>query len=121
MEVINDLLGYDGLKIVQDPELFSFSIDSILLASFATINRKTKRVIDLCSGNAPIPLYLSLRTKYPIVGVEIQKKPFQLAQKSVIINNKEEQIEIINDDLKGISKKFGQQSFDLVTCNPPFF
>ena len=74
MEVINDLLGYEGLKIVQDPEMFNFSIDSMLLGSFVTINKKTKRIIDLCSGNAPIPLYLTLRTKNRIVGVEIQKK-----------------------------------------------
>lgn len=121
MEVINDLLGYEGLKIVQDPEMFNFSIDSMLLGSFVTINKKTKRIIDLCSGNAPIPLYLTLRTKNRIVGVEIQKKAFQLAQKSVIINNKEEQIIIYNRDLKGISRELGNQAFDLVTCNPPFF
>ena len=30
MKVINDLLGYDNLKIVQNPEWFSFSLDSVL-------------------------------------------------------------------------------------------
>ncbi len=121
MEVINDLLGYEGLKIVQDTDMFGFSTDSMLLASFATVNRKVNRILDLCTGNAPIPLYLTLRTKKKIIGVEIQKKPFQLATKSVIINNKKEQIEIINNNLIGISKELGFQSFDLVTCNPPFF
>lgn len=121
MEVVNDLLGYDGIKIVQDPSMFHFSIDSMMLAYFCTINNKTKRIIDLCSGNAPIPLYLTLRTNNPIIGVEIQEKAFQLAQKSVIINNKEKQITILNDDLKNINQKLGKQAFDLVCCNPPFF
>ena len=30
-EVLNDLLGYDGLKIIQNPEMFNFSLDSTLL------------------------------------------------------------------------------------------
>ena len=28
-EVLNDLLGYDGLKIIQNPEMFNFSLDSL--------------------------------------------------------------------------------------------
>lgn len=121
MEVINNLLGYEGLKIVQDPDLFNFSIDSVLLGYFATINRKTNRILDLCSGNAPIPLYLTLRTKNHITGVEIQEKAFILGEKSVKINNKDNQISLLNNDLKDINKVLGRQSFDLITCNPPFF
>ncbi|MBP5445741.1 MAG: tRNA1(Val) (adenine(37)-N6)-methyltransferase [Acholeplasmatales bacterium] len=120
MEVINDLLGYDGLKIYQNPEMFSFSIDSMILGYFATINKKTNKIIDLCTGNAPIPLYLTLRTKAHITGVEIQKKVYELGCKSVKINNKEESITLLNEDLKGISERL-KETFDLVTCNPPFF
>lgn len=120
IEVENDLLGYEGLKIIQCPEMFSFSIDSMILAHFATITKKTKRIVDLCSGNAPIPLYLTLRTKEHIMGVEIQKKAYELGAKSVKINSKEDQITLLNDDLKGISGKIGH-NFNLVICNPPFF
>lgn len=120
VEVINSLLGYEKIKIVQCPEAFNFSIDSMLLASFCTINKKTKRIIDLCTGNAPIPLYLTMRTKEQIKGIEIQKKIYELGLKSVRINNMETQIKLYNDDLIGINKKFAE-SFDLVTCNPPFF
>ena len=120
MEVINDLLGYDGLKIVQNPDMFSFSIDSMILGYFATINKKTNKIIDLCTGNAPIPLYLTLRTKAHITGVEIQKKVYELGVKSVKMNNKEDSITLLNLDLKGVSEKLDKK-FDLVTCNPPFF
>ncbi len=121
MEVVNELLGVPGLKIIQDSEMFSFSIDSVILADFATINKSTKKIVDLGTGNAPIPLYLTLRTKNEIIGIEIQEKSYQLAQKSVKINNKEHQIKIFNDNLIGINKKIGQGIFDLVICNPPFF
>ncbi|MCL2522797.1 MAG: tRNA1(Val) (adenine(37)-N6)-methyltransferase [Erysipelotrichales bacterium] len=120
-EVINDLMGYEGLKIIQNPEMFNFSLDSMLLAAFATVNNKTKRIIDLCTGNAPIPLYLTLRTKYPIIGIEIQKEVFDLAERSIKLNNLESQITVINADVKNIHQKIGKQSFDLVLCNPPFF
>lgn len=120
MEVINDLLGYDGLKIVQNPEMFSFSIDSMILGYFATINKKTNKIIDLCTGNAPIPLYLTLRTKAHITGVEIQKKVYELGVKSVKMNNKDNQITLLNEDLKGVSSRI-KEKVDLITCNPPFF
>lgn len=121
METINELLGVPSLKICQETDMFRFSIDSLLLASFATINKATKRIIDLGTGNAPIPLYLSLRTTKPIIGVEIQQRVYDLAVKSVKINCKESQIAIVNDNIIGISKKIGENKFDLVTCNPPFF
>ena len=44
IEVINDLLGYDGLKIIQCPDMFHFSLDSSLLGDFVTINPQDKRI-----------------------------------------------------------------------------
>ena len=36
LKKVNELLGRPLIKIYQDPELFSFSLDSMLLADFAT-------------------------------------------------------------------------------------
>lgn len=118
--VCNELLGREGIKIYQDTDCFNFSLDSILLANFVSIPKCCKKIVDLCCGNAPIPLYLSLRTNSSIIGVEIQEFSFNLACESVKINNKEN-IEILNQDLKGVSKILGGNIFDVVTCNPPFF
>jgi tRNA1Val (adenine37-N6)-methyltransferase len=120
-EVINDLLGYDGLKIIQVPDAFNFSLDSTLLAHFVSIPKKTKQIIDLGCGNAPIPLFLTLRTNASIIGVEIQNEIADLANRSVTMNNLSHQIQIINQDLKHIYKIVGANRFDVVTCNPPFF
>ena len=121
VEVINDLLGYDGMKIIQRPDMFNFSLDSTLLADFANTLTKTKKILDLGTGNAPIPLFLSLKTKAKIIGVEIQKDVYDIAVRNIEINNLQDQIEIINDDIKGIHKKYENSEFDLITCNPPFF
>ena len=89
-EVINDLLGYEGLKIIQRPDIFNFSLDSTLLASFVTINNSDKKIIDLGTRNAPIPLFLSLRTKAEIYGIELQEEIYDLVKDKnhIVIANK---------------------------------
>jgi tRNA1(Val) A37 N6-methylase TrmN6 len=77
-------------------------------------------IVDFCTGNAPIPLYLTLRTKAHITGIEIQKKVYELGVKSVKMNNKDNQITLLNEDLKGVSSRI-KEKVDLITCNPPFF
>ena len=89
METINDLLNYNGLKIVQNTDWFKFSLDSVLLANFVNVNKKTK-IIDFCTGNAPSPLFLSHKTNQKIVAVELQKEIYDLANKSVKLNHLEE-------------------------------
>ena len=45
MDVVNDLLNYDNIKIVQNSDWFSFSLDSVLLANFVHVNNKM-RIMD---------------------------------------------------------------------------
>lgn len=118
--IINDLLNYSNLKIIQNKDYFNFSLDSVLLPNFVLLSPNTKNILDLCTGNAPIPLILSTKTKANIIGVEIQKEIYDLAKKSVKLNNINS-ISLINDDVKNITKKFETDSFDIITCNPPYF
>ena len=121
MEKINYLLGYKDLKIYQDTEMFNFSLDSVLLPNFITISKNTKNIMDIGTGNAPIPLILSTKTKAKIIGVEIQKQVSDLAKKSVKLNKLENQITIINEDINKIKNDYESDYFDIITCNPPFF
>lgn len=120
-KVINDLVGYDNLKIVQVNDYFNFSLDSVLLANFVNLTPKVKNILDLGTGNAPIPLILSTMTKEKIIGIEIQKEIYDLAIDSVKINNLENQIEIKNIDIKELLKYYKPESFDLILSNPPYF
>ena len=121
MEVINYLLGYKNLKIVQNTDMFNFSLDSVLLPNFVTLNKNTAKILDIGCGNAPIPLILSTKTSAKIIGVEIQKDVYELALKTVKMNDLEKQIEIINDDINNIYTYFETESFDTVVSNPPYF
>lgn len=121
MEVINYLLGYKDYYIVQNTDMFNFSLDSVLIPNFATINTNVKNILDIGCGNAPIPLILSTKTNANIIGVEIQKEVYELALKSVKINNLESRIKIINGDINEMYNLFETETFDIITCNPPFF
>lgn len=120
MERIDDILGYKNLKIYQNSNYFAFSLDSIILANYANIRLRDKQIVDFCTGNAVIPLILSRRTKAKIYGIEIQEKLAKLAKKSIEYNKLNDQIEIVNEDIKDFSKK-NISKFDLVLCNPPYF
>ena len=109
------------MYIMQDTDMFNFSLDSVLLPNFITINKSTKNVLDIGCGNAPIPLILSTKTDAHITGVEIQKEVYDLALESVKINDLENRIKIINADINELYKDLETESFDIITCNPPFF
>lgn len=119
--VKNRLLNYGDAIIYQDVDWFKFSIDSVLLANFVTIRLRDKKIIDLCSGNAPIPMLLSFKTKSKIYGIELQKEVYDLGVRSIIENKMDSQIDFINGNIKDVGNLFCSDSFDVVVCNPPYF
>lgn len=116
---LNDLYDY-GLKIYQDDDNFKFSLDSILLAE--TVDSYcNSRIMDLCCGNASLPLILCTKGYNNIFGMEVQKKVYDLANKSVDYNLLTDKIHLINDNVTNANKYFDGGYFDVVTCNPPYF
>lgn len=119
MEEENYIFGNEDLVIYQNENLFKMSLDSILLARFVKINKTTKKIIDIGTGNAPIPLVLSKRGNFDILAVEIQNEIYKLGKKSIDANKKD--IKIINADIKSEYKNIENEIYDIVTCNPPYF
>ncbi|GGO09112.1 tRNA1(Val) (adenine(37)-N6)-methyltransferase [Saccharibacillus kuerlensis] len=117
-ERIDDLLT-QNLHIIQSPEVFSFSMDAVLLGRFASVPARG-RVLDLCTGNGVIPLLLSTRTKAKIEGVEIQERLADMAERSITMNGLQEQITIHHMDLKHFHEIAGHGMYDAVTVNPPY-
>lgn len=121
MIVRNKLLNFKNKVIYQDSESFLFSLDSVLLANFVTLRLSDKKIIDLCCGNAPIPMLLTFRTDAKIFGVEIQKDIYCMGIQSIKENLMDKQVCLINDDVKNLHNYELCESFDIVTCNPPYF
>mgnify|MGYP001277046373 CR=1 FL=1 len=116
-----DYLLAENLRIIQSPSLFAFSLDAVLLAKFVHVPMGRGSIIDLCTGNAIIPLLLSTRTKASILGVEIQEQLYNMGKRSVLYNQLEKQISLIHGDIKDMPQKLGYSKFDVVTVNPPYF
>ncbi len=83
--------------------------------------KNNMKIIDFCTGNAPIPMILSTLTDSNIIGVELQKEIYNLAVQSVKINNLEDRITLLNMNVLDIFNVYETDSFDLITCNPPYF
>lgn len=116
-----DYIIENELSIIQSPTVFSFSLDAILLASFAWVPIKRGKIIDLCTGNGIIPLLLSRRSEVPIEGVEIQARLFDMGKRSIALNQLGEQLTLHQADIRELPGSIKQESYDAVTCNPPYF
>ncbi|MFF3103550.1 tRNA1(Val) (adenine(37)-N6)-methyltransferase [Viridibacillus arvi] len=116
-----DYLLAEELRIIQSPSVFSFSLDAVLLAKFVNVPYQRGKLVDLCAGNGAIPLFLSARTKAHITGVELQDRLVDMANRSVHYNKLDQQIEIMQGDVKTIASLLGAEKYDVVTCNPPYF
>lgn len=116
-----DYLLAEDLRIIQSPSVFSFSLDAVLLARFVGVPINKGKIVDLCSGNGVIPLFLSARTKAEIIGVELQERLWDMAERSIKYNGLENQIQMVLGDVKEIPPVLGIEKYDAVTCNPPYF
>lgn len=117
-----DQLFSEDVEIIQSAEVFSFSIDAVLLANFAEIKKsQSANIVDLCAGNGAVGLFVSRRTKGHISMVEIQPRLADMAERSVKLNHLEKQISVFNQDLNDSEKVIAPDSIDAVLCNPPYF
>lgn len=107
--------------IYQRKDVFAFSMDAVLLAKFARVPGESGRIIDLCAGNGAVPLMMSLRTKAKIDAVEIQELLCDLANKSIDYNDLRNQVRVVHSDILALKEEVGWESYDTVTCNPPYF
>ncbi len=115
-----DDLQIKGLKIIQDKEGFCFGIDAVLLANFAKV-KKDARVVDLGTGTGIIPILLAGKSKAKeIIGIEIQEKVAQMANRSVYLNHLEDKVKILNADLNHLETILKKNEFHVVTSNPPY-
>ena len=115
-----DDLQINGYKIIQHPDKFCFGMDAVLLSAFATVN-EGERVLDLGTGTGILPILLEAKTEGEhFTGLEIQSESAEMANRSVILNNLQDKIDIIEGDIKEASKIFGKASMNVVTSNPPY-
>ena len=115
-----DDLQIRGYKILQKTDGFCFGMDAVLLSDYARV-KKDARVMDLCSGTGIVAILLE--AKYPldsVVALEYQESYVDMARRSLAINGQEGKIRIDQGDVKEVRARYRQDSYDYITCNPPY-
>lgn len=119
-----DDLQRNGCRIIQNPALFCFGMDAVLLASFAEQGKGTaRRTLDLCSGNGVVPILMDARSNGEsgtYTGLEINPVNVDMASRSAQLNGQQERIHFIEGDVRECSSFIAAASCDAVTVNPPY-
>ncbi|TDV24162.1 tRNA1Val (adenine37-N6)-methyltransferase [Mycoplasmopsis mustelae] len=123
---VKNSLGFDSnLWIYQDKSMFNYSVDTILLGNFISLNKKTKRALEIGTNNAALAIFIAKRSEnLSIDAIEIQSKAIELAQINIGINNLNKQINLIHSDFKDYWKNMilkPHQKYQVIFCNPPFY
>ena len=120
-ERVDSLLA-ENLQIIQSADVFSFSLDAVLLADFVkSVSRPDRKAVDLCAGNGAVGLFISKKFAGRIDQVEIQSRLADMNQRSLELNGLTDRIKVYNRDLKDAFSFLEKDSYDVVTCNPPYF
>ena len=112
-----DEIGFGGLKLIQDTEMFCYGVDAVLLARFAS-RISHKKAADLGTNNGVIPILMSyMGGAEHITGAEMQERACRLAERNIEINGLKDRISICHTDILDITAHFSPGSFDCVVTN----
>jgi len=112
--------GIRDIKVYQNKNGYRFSVDAVLLSSFANM-RYARNIADLGAGSGIIGLLLA--RKYPkasIMLVELQESLYRLVVKNIAINGLEDRVSAVLSDITHLRGASEYMSYDLVVSNPPF-
>lgn len=109
----------DTLSICVTPD-HKFGTDAFLLADFARARCRDK-IVDLGTGCGIIPLILYKKFSPNIIyGLDIQPKAIRQFQHTVSFCHLEGKVIPLEGDLKEVKGLLPFDTFDIVTCNPPY-
>lgn len=114
-----DDLG-NGLAIIQQPDAYCFTSDSVLLANLVQANAKSI-VVDLCSGSGIVGILGNIKNhpKHTYC-LELQGYLCDCAVRSIEYNQLSD-ISVVQGDARDSSSIIGREIADVVTANPPYY
>ncbi|ONI45881.1 hypothetical protein AN641_02965 [Candidatus Epulonipiscioides gigas] len=116
-----DDIQRNGYKLIQNPTEFCFGIDAVLLSHFVSGIKLNSKILDIGTGTGIIPLLIyAIHQKGNYLGIEIQENMAEMATRTMLLNNVENNIFIKCLDIKNFKENFKQESFDIIVSNPPY-
>ena len=107
----SDYIPANGMRIFQKKGVFSFSMDSVLLASYGA---SKGRVLDLGCGSGYLAL-MATKDADEVVAVDRSKEAVALVEKSAAANG------VAIHTVAGDFRKLDLAPFDVIFTNPPFY
>lgn len=118
-EVLDDL-QLDNLKIIQNREGYCFTSDSVILSNFV-FAKNLDNCVEIGCGSGVISILVEHKNKpNKIYSFEIQERLADMARRSVLLNNKQDKIQIIHDKIQNYQTYIKKNSINVVFSNPPY-
>lgn len=120
-EITEDYIEYADLVVYQRKKGYRFSLDSILIADFATRQGVNGKVLDVGTGCGVVAMLIARlnRGVERVIAVEVQEALARLAMKNVIKNGLTDRIEVVHAEVTEYMERAGMK-FDGIVSNPPF-
>lgn len=109
----------NGMFIWQSTDEFKFTMDAVLLAAFPLLKKKMK-VADLGAGTGAVSMLAAAREDIDMTSIEINHAVAELLRKSVWENGLENNIKVLEEDIRDVKHSFVSGSYELVLTNPPY-
>ena len=115
-----DDLQYNGLKIIQNKNLYCFTCDAVLLANFVKATYKDD-ILDLCSGSGVVGILALAKTNAKsLTCLEMQKVMSDMCQKTIEMNELTNKVRVVNARVQDAVKILGNEKYSIIVCNPPY-
>lgn len=96
---------------------YRYSIDALLLAGFVKDDKEQTKILDIGTGSGIITLLISKRfPNWEFSAVEIQQDLYEIANENFQLHKLN--VDLLYCDYRDLE---GQDSYDIIVCNPPFF
>lgn len=120
-----DDLQYNNLQIIQNPNMYCFSSDAVLLCNFVKA-KKTDTIVDLCSGSGVVGILAQAKTNASnLIMIEKQTKLADMCERSLQLNGLSSKAKVFCCDIEKTSEilktYYNKNAVEVVCCNPPYY
>jgi len=114
----NSFFTFKQFTINQERSNFKVGTDGVLLGACADVNG-VKRILDIGTGTGLVAVMLAQRCDAEIVAIEPDYESYVQAVGNAKETTWSNRIKVINTDFQ--SYRAGNEKFDLIVTNPPYF